>query len=98
MTVLSFSGRISHIYAYLATSIYIELETVHSYIAHVWHALRQYRVTDFSAVWLRTVLLTVYLNLMDLCLLSMDCIYHRSKVGQLKRIHCITSICSPILF
>lgn len=54
MTVLSFSGRISHIYAYLATSIYIELQTVHSYIAHVWHALRQYRVTDFSAMWLRT--------------------------------------------
>lgn len=54
MTVLSFSSRISHIYAYLATSIYIELQTVHSYIAHVWHALRQYRVTDFSAMWLST--------------------------------------------
>lgn len=62
------------------------------------YTLRQNRVTDFSAVWLRTVLLTVCLNLMDLCLLSMDCIYHRSKVRQLKRIYFITSIYSPILF
>lgn len=35
MTVLSFCfSRISRIYAYLATSIYTELQTVHSYIAH----------------------------------------------------------------